>query len=431
MATLRFTPKKKTNGTCHIMAVIQDGPSEYSRYTGYSIPDASITVKGKKELKYWNANSSRVRSLDPDETAEINKLLADWETAFKAYISACNINQQPIDVIKFRDSLGKVNQTLVQVRHKSSPLLVDIIEQYLQAIASTHKDRTSSKFTVLKANILKYQEARGTTIHVSDVDHDFYMDFCKWCISSENNFNPTLNKKQGNIVTVLTYAQKHFKLPLTNQYLNIHRWKETAAKKYALHPEELATLRAFTPTNTYHAMVLDAFLLATETGLRHSDIIQLKAAHIKTRVTTSGTFQYIDITAFKGDKNTSVPVSNLASQVIEKYYHPTDCLFHFDYSQSTSRTLKSIFEHPDVNLNRPCEIVQIQGVQRVREVLPLHDVISFHMGRNTYITRLLAGGVPAAYVKDNAAHSDLKTTEGYYRDSDTSRFQETLRILNS
>jgi len=73
----------------------------------------------------------------------------------------------------------------------------------------------------------------------------------------------------------------------------------------------------------------------------------------------------------------------------------------------------------------------MQGAKTIREMKPLHDVISFHMARNTYITRLLSSNVAPAFVQANAGHSDIATTMSYFRNDDVLRWQETLKILNN
>jgi integrase len=175
--------------------------------------------------------------------------------------------------------------------------------------------------------------------------------------------------------------------------------------------------------------VLDAFLFACETGLRYSDIVQLTINHIHTLEMKEGpAIKYLAFTAMKTKKANDMPLSDQAQMILERRGVKEGKIFPISHSQSASRILKTLFA--GAKLNRACELVKLKGPKTEREMVPLSEVISFHMGRNTYITRLLKNNVSASYVKDNAGHSSINITMGYYRDDDIRRWQETLRALN-
>jgi integrase len=262
------------------------------------------------------------------------------------------------------------------------------------------------------------------------VDKMFYKDFSVFLIEEQMNTNSTLNKKQVKIITILNHAVSEFKLKIGIEYKEKYKFRETQVAKFPLRPEELALLRSHTCATDYQQLVLDAFLLACETGLRFSDIQQLQPAHINSFVTDSEIIQYIDLKNIKGSQTNTMPLSNYANSIIDKYMKPEGYLFEFKYSQSASRCLKDIFADPKLNLNRPCETIKMQGSKIERNIVPLHDIISFHMGRNTYITRLLSSSIAPVHVQGNAGHSDIAITMGYFRNDDINRFRETLKVLN-
>lgn len=144
-----------------------------------------------------------------------------------------------------------------------------------------------------------------------------------------------------------------------------------------------------------------------------------------------GLISVIDLTEMKTDDITTMPLSDKAIRIIDRYTteNKHTPLFAFSKSQAVGQILKAIFKK--LELTRPCEIIKKQGARTTREIIPLHDVISFHMGRNTYITRLLAAGLAPVHVKDNVGHSKLDITMGYFRNEDVTRWQATLTILNA
>ena len=433
MASIRFYLKDKKNGTAHIMAAFQNGPVCPTKYIGYTIP----TTKANKEYKYWNKNTGTVRSMDIDKMAEINKKIKDWKNAFDSYISHCNIENITPDITEFIKSLSGTYQTDRKLFKEKDLSLVFIFAKFLAAIKATHDNTTIRGYKVIKGKLEKMQEKRKKEILVSHIDRSFYKELTLFLIQEEKNTNATIARRMTKIVTVLSYAIEYLKIKNVNpDYKKVYKLKTTPAAKFPLRPEELATLHAYITDNEYHRMVLDAFLLACETGLRHSDIIQLQPTHIQSHITTSGVIRSIALTNMKTDHQNSMPLSNTAAAIIDRYINceadfNRKTLFRFQHSQAAGKVLKTIFKKDTVNLNRPCEIIQMQGAKTIREMKPLHDVISFHMARNTYITRLLSSNVAPAFVQANAGHSDIATTMSYFRNDDVLRWQETLKILNN
>lgn len=419
MATIRFNVKPtKTN--MQIRALFQDGTKQYYKFTGYTIPSNKL----KDGYKYWDKDKQIVKGNIENATA-INALIAKWKYDFGAYIDECRRLERREDIPLFIKSL--TGQAIVN----ASPFLLEVAKMFYKDIQSTHKNGTVRGYKVILNNIEKYEIKRSKKILLQEIDRTFYRDFSIYLIEEENNTNVTVNRKQSKIRTIINFGvnELKIKMPDTEHKLK-HKFKEAQAGKFPLRPEELAALRNFVCNTDYKQMVLDSFLLACETGLRFSDIQQLQPAHIKAHITESRIIQYIDLMNIKGDHFNNMPLSNVAAAIIEKYMKPEGYLFEFDYSQSASKALKQIFADPKLNLNRPCEIITIQGAKTERTIVPLHDIISFHMGRNTYITRLLSSSIAPVHVQANAGHSDLKITMGYFRNDDVIRWDETLKVLD-
>lgn len=409
------------------MAAFQNGDSCPTKYLGYTIP----ANKSGKDYKYWNKKDQRVRSLDIAH--EINKKLNDWQNTFDNYISECNLAGEAPNIEYLKSMLDGTYKTQEKISKKKTTLN-SILQPFLDSCKGTLDRQTINKYKVAVDNLKAYQKHTGKQLLISDINKSFYKSYSHYLITEENNFNRVINRKQKQVVTFINFAIKELKIVVEGRdYADRHPLKEAPAAKFPLHPEELATLQAHKCKSDYEQMALDAFLVACETGLRYSDIIQLKPGHIKSYVSDQGLIRFIDLVNVKGSDGNNMPLSNVAAEILDRRM-PADGksnIFKFDYSQPMSRALKRILSDENVNLNRPCEIVQMQGTKTIREIVPLHDVISFHMARNTYITRLLSSGIAPAFVQHNAGHSKLDITMSYFRGDDVTRWQETLKILNS
>lgn len=175
-------------------------------------------------------------------------------------------------------------------------------------------------------------------------------------------------------------------------------------------------------------MVLDAFLFSVETGLRFSDVKQLNASHIKVVTAQGKNLHYIDIHATKTDRRNTIPLTENAMDILNRYLKSKGTIFSLQCDQYTNRALKEIFK--DAGLNRECEKKILQGNKQISEHLPLHRIATFHLARHTYATLLILKGVPLKFVQENMGHSDIKTTMIYTRSSDMDRMLGTIKILN-
>ena len=439
MARLKFYMKPLKGGSCHINARFQQGKDILVKFTGYSIPGNKIN----NEYKYWSKKQSRVKG--HADAAEIYFILDDWQMKYNKYLTDCNLTNTPYNNLT---AVGVV--TGAQANTLRAPALVDVAEQFRKDMKGEHDIPTSRSYATMIDQITQYQQQLNTTIRITDIDRTFYRRYTLWLIEEHDNINSTIAKKIGRVITVIKYAIEDLKIKGISDDYNIRpNLKEIQASKFPLNDAELSIIRAHTVADPYRRMVLDAFLLATETGLRHSDIQQLQAVHIKSFVVGNGRIiRYIQVSTEKTDKDNTIPLSDRAAEIIDKYLAYKDAgvkikpasnarshkemdprhIFPFHYLQSSTIILKDLFK--DAKLVRQCEVVYSQGNDTVKETKPLCDVISFHTARNTYITRLLQNNVAPSFVKDNAGHANISTTMGYFRDEDIKRYLETLEALN-
>lgn len=423
MATIRFYLNPRANGEAQIIAAFQAGKGNVkTKYLGYNIPSNTVN----KKYKYWDEKRQIVKGVPKAD--EINRKISDWKNTFETYKSDCNLSGDAPDMEFIKNQVEGTYISLAK-KNKNSISILSLIDYSLSQIKKTHDSKTHNAYVVIKHNIEEYEKEIKKPIQLSDIDNKFYKDLAIWLMTDQDNINSTINRKQQRIVTLLKMAVKDMKIRTDAPYTEKYKLKEGDANKFPLTIDELITLRSYEPDTPYRRMVLDAFLLACETGLRHSDIMQLSAHHIKSEVVGAQIIRIIDLNNIKGSDQNNMALSNYAASIVDRYnVDPDKPFFNFHYSQTASKTLKVIFEK--AKLNRPCPVITIQGSKTEREVFPLHEVINFHTGRNTYITRLFSANLAPVHVQNNAGHSKLDVTMGYYRGDDALRWMETLKILN-
>ena len=416
MAKIRFNLKPSNSKEVQIMAFFQDGLKQPAKYTGFTIPSA----KANGKYRHWNYKEQRARTSVTNDSY-INKKLSRWEQLFEGYINECKMNGVVPNVPKFIKELDA--SPIEEVKQEVT--LSVVFAEFIASLAKTHDVKTISHYQVTADQLKEYEQLNGV-IKLDEVRKDFYMAYGFYLIETHGNVNNTINRKITRLVTVMQYAFAKEYIS-TKRYEERYTFKGNDSAKFALKEEEIVALANYKANTDYKQMCIDAFLFACESGLRYSDIKQLQPHHIQSVREGNETFHYLDFEQEKPDKQNTPPLSEAALAIISKY-NAKGHLFVFEYSQPINRILKEAAR--SLKLGRKFEHVTRQGNTTTKTILTLSDEISFHMARNTFISRLLAANVPLVHVQKNAGHADIATTMIYNRQDDVIRWRETLKVLN-
>jgi site-specific recombinase XerD len=149
--------------------------------------------------------------------------------------------------------------------------------------------------------------------------------------------------------------------------------------------------------------VANAFLFSCYTGLRLSDVVNLKPEHIKTE--RSGR-RYISLTTSKTQQPVKFPLPQKALQYMQSHFTKTDGhIFKLPSKISINKYLKRWGAAADIDKN-------------------LH----FHIARHTFATLAISAGVPVEVVRDLLGHSDIATTLIYAEVTKEKKQQEIDRL---
>jgi integrase len=412
MAAIRFNTQK-SGSEFMIQYIISHEGKERKKSMGINIQKLSQWDKLKQQVvkhpdAYW-----------------INGKISQFTGNFAIYKDKVRRGEFPFD---FDDAISAI----IGKSEKDRKSLVSVAEMFLEEYCSGVNIKTKGRYKVMLNDLIDYEQSKNKRVKLSDVSKDFYRDYGNFLLSrtrivgrgfkAKGNSNNTINRKIGQLVTLMNWAFE--KGLIDNQkFLARHTFKNSSSSRFPLTIDEVERLSKYEPKSPFEQVVLDAFLFACETGLRVSDIWQLRPEHIESL--SDGT-KFIDFTQVKGTKMNQIPLNSVALGILSRQSCKSGRYFEFKYSQSANRYLKKMAIQ--MGLNRPIEVVKTKGSETIRELVPIHDIISFHFARNTYITNLLRLGVNPVFVQANAGHSDIKTTMKYNKEFAAERMKETLRI---
>ena len=212
------------------------------------------------------------------------------------------------------------------------------------------------------------------------------------------NYNNHVQKKQGEITYKNDYiknAKSFFRWLYVNEFTTVnyadflHKQKEIKKEIIALTSEELSLLSAATLPPKLQKVV-DLFLFSCYSGLRFCDVQTLDKQHI-----TNNT---INFRVQKTSELITIPLNDVTSSILIKYNYQLPKISN----QKANKYLKQAFKL--LNMNRLVRITTTTNNKIKDILLPLHDIISFHKGRKTFVTNALACGIPAFLVKKISGH---------------------------
>lgn len=184
--------------------------------------------------------------------------------------------------------------------------------------------------------------------------------------------------------------------------------KSTQKKVIFLTWDELTRLREceIPESKQYLERVRDVFLFCCFTGLRYSDVFNLRRSDIKE--------DHIEITTVKTADSLIIELNKHSRSILEKYENVVfekDKALPVISNQRMNDYLKELAEL--ARIDEPIRETYYIGNKRIDEVTPKYALLSTHTGRRTFICNALSLGIPANVVMKWTGHSDYKAMKPY------------------
>lgn len=152
--------------------------------------------------------------------------------------------------------------------------------------------------------------------------------------------------------------------------------------------------------------VRDVFFFSCYTGLRYSDVYNLRRSDIKENI--------IEITTIKTSDRLRIELNKHSKAILDKYE-----AYPFEHgkalpvisNQRMNEYLKELCEL--AGIDTPVHLTYYRGQQRIDETLPKYELIGTHAGRRTFICNAILLGIPANVIMKWTGHSDYKAMKPY------------------
>ena len=249
--------------------------------------------------------------------------------------------------------------------------------------------------------------------------------FITFLRENEGLSNETTLKQLSYLRWFLRWAQNN-RFHDVSAFESFHPKLATARKKIIFFTiEELKQLQAYEipAGKAYLNRVRDVFLFCCFTGLRHSDVYNLRRSDVKD--------DHIDVTTVKTADTLSIDLNDVARRILDKYkdeVFPGDKALPVISNQKMNDYLKELCEL--AGFDEPIRITTYQGAERIDTVYPKYALVGTHQGRKSFICNALAAGIPVNVVMKWTGHSDYKAMKPYIDVADTIKAREMNKMNN-
>lgn len=364
-------------------------------------------ITEKINPEYWDSKTCRAKKTKNfPQYPEFNARLNVIESKVSAIIYQIQNNEIEITPETLRFEIDKFMKPEKMVKPtETTNDLFSFIDHLIET--STNRESTLKSYKVVKRDLLNYQTEKKTRLTFEKIDIDFYNSFVEY-LRKQNYATNTIGTRIKILKTFVSeanergisvsedYKKKSFKKPHEEThsiYLNeselmqIYRMEEQ--------PDFLKRLKKKYNRETlpdYLDRIRDIFLIGCYTGLRFSDLSQLKGENINSDNT-------ISVKTQKTNQNVVIPIHPIVKTILEKYDYQ---LPRIPSNQKFNDYIKEVAELAGINEKITTEITK--GGLKVMETTEKFNHVTSHTARRSFATNAFLADVPSIAIMKITGH---------------------------
>ncbi len=364
------------------------------------------------DFSKWDKDTQRVKrnSFNKEQISanEINNHIAD-------------IEKNVVDILKENKALHK-NPSAAEIREELKIRLKEperieksFLDYMLEFIEIESKLRdwaapTKGKFMTVYDHLKEFQTENNYKIEFSRIDDNFFNKYLNYLREDLKFRNTTASKNIKLLKWFLNWAtRKGYNKNLCYKEFNPKlKGTEIDQNIIFLTWKELMKLYNLKITKNYLEQVRDVFCFCCLTGLRFSDVKNLKRGNIKKGA--------IEFTTKKTTDPLIINLNKYSQKILNKYkkvgFKDNKCLPVIS-NQNFNKYLKEL--GASAKLNDVQTIVYYRGAERIEETFKKHELLGTKFGRKTFITNAMDMGISSEVIMSWTGHKDHRAMKPYYK----------------
>ena len=362
------------------------------------------------EIQKWSTETQRCKANTTHgnkkvSASVINRKIQLFESACEKTFQKYEIDDLIPNQDQFREWFNVEIGRTPKEELKSEKNFFEIYDMFVneESINSQWNFRTLQKMKTQK----KVLEEFDHDISFEKFNEQYLSNYQRY-LEGKNHKNSTISKELAALKWFLKWAMKKGYTKSGEFEKFKPKIKNVQKKIIFLNKSELKRFTEYEiPTDkSYLEKIRDVFLFQCFTGLRYSDVFNLKRSDVKDG--------YLEITTLKTADNLIIELNSYSRKLLNKYI---DVEFENNKAlpvisnQKMNDYLKELAELAEID-----ELVTqtyFKGNERIEEVLPKYSLMSTHAGRRTFVCNALSLGIPPQVVMKWTGHSDYKAMKPY------------------
>ena len=385
--------------------------------TGYRI---DVAKWDEQAQRVKNGCTNKLRQSASEINADLLMYYTDMQNIFKEF--------EVLDIVPTSEQIKSAfNNKHKKDSDDTSGIVVDIkffnaFDEFIRECGTQNSwgHATHEKFAAVRNHLVGFDE--NLTFEI--LDDAKLMKYLNYLRDTGKMRNTTIEKQLSYLKWFLRWSVKKGYNKNTAFDDFKPKLKTTQKKVIFLTWDELIQLRDFeVPTELGHLeRVRDVFLFQCYTGLRHSDVYNLKRSDVKET--------FLEVTTVKTTDNLIIELNDYSKSILDKYAgipFEKDKALPVISNQKMNDYLKDVAKL--AGIDESVRETYYKGTKRIDEVRPKHELLSTHAGRRTFICNSLSMGIPAQTVMKWTGHSDYKAMKPYIDVADKAK-QEAMALWN-
>jgi site-specific recombinase XerD len=361
--------------------------------------------------KYWNSNSQRAKETSkfpeyPDLNHFLNKLGERTLNIFRNYKSE-GIMPEPNQLRQdLKDSYKENN---------SNGNFSVVFDEFIEAKKSVFSKGTIKNYQIIMRKLNEYAGIHKMKLSFDKLDLKFFEKYINHLFNIDKMVDNSVTRHVKTLKSFLNWASEHGYNSCT-EFKKVKANYSEADTIALTYKELMDVLNLDLTKDTSMEKVRDVFCFGCFTGLRYSDISQLKKDNIRG--------EEIHLSILKTKDSIVIPLNKFALQILKKY----------DYSLPVfSNSMANLFIKQIgklAGINEKIIRTRHRGSEMVQDTQPKYQFLSSHTGRRTFVTLSLELGMRPEVVMSVTGHKGYNSFKRYIKLTSKTKMQEMQQVWN-
>lgn len=354
----------------------------------------------------WDKKSGRVVGNCPEKSV-INSYLNGKETEYERYLFQCEMLGESVDLERIREILTGKSRTAPS--EKTNATFDEIFDAYVDKLRTDNRrERTIIGILDLKKDMAKFSK-RSKKRTIDQLDVLFIQEYKKYLRTVRRNADNTINTKLNRLRSVVRWAGR-LGYPIDDPFgKGVRFMNRSTPRTIFLTKDEYDEFlqKALADRNDLAMRVTrELFIFSCETGLRFSDVLDLKWTHLKK---DSKGVTYISKIQCKTKELVEIPLMSKWPKVLLAKYR----------NVSTGENVFPRLSNGCIN----------RKLKMLAEKAGIGKCLSFHVARHTFASHLANAGVPLYIVAKLLGDKSLDMVHRVYTNTERTELTEAMKKL--